>query len=225
MLDDELTGRLSIGCYDAMSPSLLPQLLAELSRRYPELHVDPVSATQDELVAALTDGRVELALLFDIDLPANLHLDVVYQSNPHALLPVAHALAAKASISLRDLVAEPLIVLTTPPAPKMLERVLQSAELSLTPRYELGNFDLIRAMVHRGLGYSLFAPPVGHSPAHWNDQVKAVPIREKLRTAPVVVARVAGVRLTRRAQVFRDLCLTNRASISGANSPEDVAQP
>ncbi|WP_169797505.1 LysR substrate-binding domain-containing protein [Skermania pinensis] len=216
VLNNELAGRLFVGCFDAMSPALLPPLMAEMTRLYPDLHLDPISETQNDIVRALTEGRVEIALLFDIDVPPNLSKEFLYQPTPHALLPVAHRLATETTVSIYDLQTEPLILLTTPPAPRIVHSALRATGLALNPHYELGNFDLIRALVDRGLGYSLLTQPIGASPAHWNNSVRAVPIRDELATPPVVLAQVQGIRPTRRSQAFRDVCTRTVSSLAWA---------
>ncbi|MCB0927442.1 MAG: LysR family transcriptional regulator [Mycolicibacterium insubricum] len=206
-LDDVLAGRLSIGCFDALSPALLPPLIAEISRLHAGLTVEPLSGKQGELAAAVTDGSIELALLFDVDLPRTVEAEFLYQPKPHALVSMDHPLASESTISIDDLAADRLISLNTPPAPRILREALRAAGFSLVPAYELENYDLIRALVHRNLGYSLFLQPLGAFPAHWSPTVRAIPLSDQLSTPAVVLVRARGARLTRRAKAFRDLCI------------------
>jgi DNA-binding transcriptional LysR family regulator len=74
--------------------------------------------------------------------------------------------------------------------------------------HRAGSFDLARAMVARGLGYSLAVqrPPVAVSLEGLPVIVK--PLRDVVPTTPIVLGWAGGGRLTRRAEVFHGYCRT-----------------
>ncbi len=74
--------------------------------------------------------------------------------------------------------------------------------------HRASSFDLARAMVARGLGYSL---AVQRPPANISLEglpLKSIPLRDAVPTTPVVLGWAAGGRLTRRAEVFLRYCRT-----------------
>ena len=64
----------------------------------------------------LRQGHCEMALLYDLDLPAGLRLTSLVSLVPNVVLPADHVLAADKSVSLKALEAEPLILLDVEPS-------------------------------------------------------------------------------------------------------------
>jgi LysR family hydrogen peroxide-inducible transcriptional activator len=58
-----LAGRLRIGVIPTVAPYLLPGLIKELARHYPNLDVRPRETVTQTLVGSLLDGRLDVALL------------------------------------------------------------------------------------------------------------------------------------------------------------------
>jgi DNA-binding transcriptional LysR family regulator len=70
--------------------------------------VKSFSSAQDDLVAALHSGEVDLALGVDADLPHNIVARTLGQDQLVAMLPAQHALAARTSLSWTELRGERL---------------------------------------------------------------------------------------------------------------------
>lgn len=58
-----MTGRLRIGVIPTIAPYVLPWLIRELARDYPDLDLRPHEAVTQSLVADLNDGRLDMAIL------------------------------------------------------------------------------------------------------------------------------------------------------------------
>lgn len=207
-LQDHLSGRLVVGCFDTIAPAALPSLLRRFQHRHPDVEVDFLEGGQMQLQQALFEGRIELSIMYDYDLAHGLDRPVMTQPLPHALVPRSHPVAAASDISLRELADEPFIMIKTAPARPLIMQVFAAAGVSPRVRFNSANFDHIRALVNQGIGYSIVSQTIGATPAHWNDGVVAVPINDPVPPHYVVVASVQEARLTRRAQAFRDFCLS-----------------
>jgi DNA-binding transcriptional LysR family regulator len=83
------------------------------------------------------------------------------------------------------------------------------------PQLELANFDLIRSLVQAGLGYTILTQPLNGTPPHWSSDVVAVPIADPLPPLTIVLAHRRGLRLTRRAEAFRELCMSRGQELLG----------
>jgi len=209
VLQDGLTGRLVIGCFGTVAPVLLPPLLAGFQRLHPDVEVDFLEGSQAELQQALLEGRIELSIMYDHELAAGLDRVVMSRPVPHVLLNAAHSLSGEASVSLRELADEPLIMIRTAPARTLIMQTFAAAGVTPRIRYTSDNFDHIRSLVHHGLGYTVISQAVGSSPGHWNAGVNAVPINDRVPPHSVVIAGVRDARLTLRARTFRDFCLSH----------------
>lgn len=95
----------------AALPSAMHQLapaLASWRALYPDVELAVRDMLQDDLVAALHRGEVDLALGVDADLPHNIVARTLGQDQLVAMLPARHALAARNSLSWTELRGERL---------------------------------------------------------------------------------------------------------------------
>lgn len=221
-LGDGLSGTVTVGCFESLSAALLPSLIGAFEQRYPGTMVEIIEGPQDELHDAIRDGRIELAILYATESMADLAQNVMFEPTVHVVLSREHPLADRPSVSLAELVDDPLVMLTTNPALGLIRSSFAQLGLTPTVRFSTRSFELARALVQEGMGYAVIAEPFGEQPRHWNRNVIAVPVSDPLEPPPVVLAHIGGARLTRRARAFREFC--GRRADEVAN-PETSALP
>ncbi|MEV7648510.1 LysR substrate-binding domain-containing protein [Arthrobacter sp. NPDC089319] len=139
------------------------------------------------------------------------------EPKPHILVAKNHPLASRQDVSLREVAEEPFIMIKTLPARPLIMQVFAAAGVTPHVRFNSGNFDHIRSLVQQEMGYSMVSQTIGATPAHWTDDVVAVPVNDPVPPAYVVIASVDQARLTRRAQAFREFCLRR---YQNGNQPE-----
>lgn len=154
-VDGELRGPVALGCYTGLASNVLPAVLEGIGRLHPGVEISISVGDHTELVPALENGTLDVAIVYDIGLPKELERTVIYETEVMAVLPADHRLAAQPDVDLADLVPDPLITLATAPSTGYTQ--LMFDQRGLTPRRgaEVPQIDLARAMVGRGLGYSL----------------------------------------------------------------------
>jgi LysR family transcriptional regulator, hydrogen peroxide-inducible genes activator len=104
-----LAGRLRLGVIPTVAPYLLPQVMRELSGRFPDLDLRPREAVTPKLLRDLHEGRLDLALLA---LPASEPSLVEHPLLDEEFLLVRHESAESLPIPpLVDLPAAPLLLL------------------------------------------------------------------------------------------------------------------
>lgn len=151
---DVLTGPLSIGCYPGLGPTTFPRLLAGFSELHPGVDIEFHEDTQDELPRRLADGELDLAILYDLDLPHDLPRTVLESRVPYVLLPAAHPMAGT-KVDLRDLAREPMVLLDAPPSSGHALALCAQAGVRPQIGYRTETYETARALVGRGLGWSL----------------------------------------------------------------------
>lgn len=211
-----LAGPLDIGCFNTIAPAVLPELIGEFGLRHTEVDLHVNEAGQDALTAQLLSGTIELAVMYDFELPASLEVEPLYEPITHALLAPTHPLAGRESLSLGELADDPFLLIDTMPAKQLITEVFRETGTPMRVRFSSTNFDLLRALVYRGLGYCLISQPRGTNPRHWRDDSIAVPLNDPLDPVRVVVARAAGVQLTRRAREFQQFATDHYAAFRSA---------
>lgn len=152
---DELSGHLALGIYQTLSASLLPGIIDGFTREHPAVTVDFLEGSGDDLLHALDDGRVDVAILYHRDIYGAVQTRSLYALRAHVLLSADHRLANAASVTLADLADDPFIQFDVQPAWQNTLALMTAAGVRPVIRYVTGNYELARSLVGRGLGYTV----------------------------------------------------------------------
>lgn len=220
-LGGELTGTLTVGCFTTLSSFLIARVLTGFVALHPAVKLDFVEGSQVELQQSLLDGRSELALLYDYDLQPGIHHETLYRTRPHILLPCDHPLAGRSHVSLRALADEPLVLLDNPPSRQYFTDVLDSVGIRPLIRHTTSNFETVRSLVARGLGYSLLIQQAASGVSHEGMPLVECPIEEEIDEVRVLIAWPDRVKLTKRARAFTNYCLQN---LTGGTTHRNIAE-
>jgi LysR family hydrogen peroxide-inducible transcriptional activator len=109
--DDARGGRLAIGAIPTIAPFLLPPTLESFLRRSPQVELIVREDTTANLLPAVIEGELDLAL---VALPqTDPHLEAMALTTEPLLLamPPGHPLAARKRVTVRDLASERFILL------------------------------------------------------------------------------------------------------------------
>ncbi len=185
-------GRVAMGVVTSYTQPDVPTLLGDFREEHPGVEIALTEASTDVLVAGLRDGTIDLAL---VSLPATdvdgLQTRVVTEDALVIAVGHDHALAGRASITVRALRDLPLISL---PRGTGLRLLLDDAcaAAGFAPRIalEAGDPGVLARLAARGLGVAIVPASLaaGHA-----DALHAVPIvRPELRGALALAWRAGG---------------------------------
>ncbi len=203
---EALRGALEIGCFVTFAPAFMPALITAFSRMHPDVSLRLHEATQDELVAGLTAGRLDLALLYDLELPDRIQCEHVATGHPYALLHAGHPLAKRRRIPLRDLSSEPFILLDVPPSRTYFLGLFEAAGLSPEVAFASSSLEMVRGLVGSGAGFSLLVTRP-HGDATYDGSALAIrPIDTAARPSEISLARLEQISPTRIMETFSSFC-------------------
>ncbi len=194
---DAVTGTLSLGSFVTLSPTLLPGLMQALNRQHPGINLSLSEGTQAVLVDGLLQGALDLALLYDLALPDELHRVRLTSLSPTVALPANHPLATQTAIHLEDLVTEPMILLDVPPSRDYFTGLFKHVGLSPNIAFSSPSLELVRGMVGCGLGYSILTTRPAGDITYQGDAIAIRPLREAVEQSHVVLASNGLVKPTR----------------------------
>jgi DNA-binding transcriptional LysR family regulator len=152
-------GRLRVAFVPSAALALLPAIVVELCRRYPEIELELRSETTTMQLASLRDDRVDAGILVPpLRDAADLRTMPLRRERIVAAVPASHALAARNAIRLRELAEEPFILFPLAQGPAFLSAILLACRRAgFFPRVvqEAAQVQMILTLVACGMGVSL----------------------------------------------------------------------
>jgi LysR family transcriptional regulator, hydrogen peroxide-inducible genes activator len=153
---DSVGGTICVGVIPTIAPYFLPAQLTFLSRRFPQARVTVVEEITPVLLERVRASTVDVAVLA---LPIRGHefeTFTLLTEHLFAALPKAHKLARRTSISLKDLGAEPFLLLRDGHCFRdTAVAACDRARLHPQIVFESGQFSSILSMVGAGMGVSI----------------------------------------------------------------------
>lgn len=196
----ELSGTLRIGCLHNLARFILPPLAEQLVERYPKVDLQLLEDSATQLQTDVRQGRVDLALVYSLQVDTDLQLTPLAEIQLHAMLPADHRLAAADVIRWEDLASEPAILLDAPPTVERIEAQATRLGLSLNLRWILSSTETIRSLVARGLGYSLTNTPPPTGTTAEGLELVYIPLADDLLPNYICALHAPGAQRLRKVQ-------------------------
>jgi DNA-binding transcriptional LysR family regulator len=182
----------------AISPRLVPRLLAEVGQRWPEIDLEFREGAAEELQRAVADGELDAAFVYSLQAIGGVDLVTVAESRPHAMLHAAHPLAGRDSLAFADIAGEDAVLFDVPPSAERVTAMFRAAGVEPRVRWKSVVAENIRGIVSRGLAYSVTNVWEGMEDFFAAAGVVLVPISDPTPRNAVVAAVPPGLRRPRR---------------------------
>lgn len=202
-----LRGKVAVGCYSALAPSLLAELMAEYVQRYPHVEMDFYAGTQQEIHRMVLSGELDLAIAYELTVPPGLERKRLIDAIPSLVLAADHPLASRERLALADMVHEPMILLDVNPSRENTEMMFSAAGLSPWIRFRTTDFEVTRSMVARGMGYAILVQRPFADLSYEGKPLAVRPIHPAVRHVPISMVWNSRVRLSRSAEAMLDLAI------------------
>jgi DNA-binding transcriptional LysR family regulator len=205
-MSSELTGSLHVGCYTTIAPLLLPRVLAEFAARHPNVDVHFSEGSRRELLMRVHRAECDVVVMYDYRFEADLAqvglTTVLGSAPPYAVLPADHRLSGQSSVSLAELAGEPLVLFGLEPADQYFLSLFEAEGVTPDVRFRTTNYEVLRGLVARGLGYSLLTQRTRLTTSYEGLPFAAVELDGDHEPLDVVALTPAGHRLSRRVEAF-----------------------
>jgi DNA-binding transcriptional LysR family regulator len=195
----EGSGKLALGVTPLVAGYVMSDLLSGFCGAFPEVAVDTVEETSQQLEHLLVGGELDVAVMVvpvNMNAPA-LHTELVEISPYRVWLPLGHrATRNKVRVSVHDLADTPHVLLTVDSISQTVEAAWR--ELGIRPQVALrtSSVEAVRGLVATG-GHVAIMPDLTYRP--WSldgDKVEARMIAEPLPPVEVAVAWRRGFPLS-----------------------------
>jgi LysR family transcriptional activator of glutamate synthase operon len=170
------SGEVRVGFLHTVGARWLPERLARFLRAHPAVRFILEEGTTAEVASGVLAGDFDLGILGPPPLNTpDLETVPLFRERVAVVVPRAHRLSGRTSVTLADLAEEPLIL---PRSRSGLRKVIDDAFASqgLSPRvaYEGDDFSIVQGLVEAGLGITLMPMPLPAPSA----QVSVIPLRD-----------------------------------------------
>ncbi|HMQ58077.1 MAG TPA: LysR family transcriptional regulator [Rhizobiaceae bacterium] len=183
-------GALHLGVTSLVAGYVLSDILARYRRAFPNVTVSAIEDTGEYLEHLMIGGELDAAVMVISSLRdrAALQAEIIEVSPYRLWLPLGHPLATAESVSLEDIVTEPLIMLTLDEIEEATSRLLGA--LGSRPRvaFRTRSVEAVRSLVATGAGVALL-PDLVYRP--WSLEGDRIESRDVSGSLPVVQVGIA----------------------------------
>lgn len=148
-------GPMAVGCLVTFAQIVLPTLRRGFEATFPDVRLRQLELNQLEIFSALRRSEIDVALTYDLEVPADLRFDPLLTLPPFALVDEGHALAGRDKVTVADLKDHPMVLLDLPLSSDYFLSFF--AEIGVKPMVAERTRDMavMRSMVGNGFGYSI----------------------------------------------------------------------
>lgn len=155
-LSGQVRGPLAIGCLSSFAQVVLPGLRRSFVADYPEVRISQLEADQPELFSLLRQARIDVALTYDLNLPADLKFFPMMELPPLVAVAPDHPLADRAEVGVEELAPLPLVLLDLPLSADYFLSFFAQKSLRANIAERTRDMAVARSLVANGFGYSIF---------------------------------------------------------------------
>jgi len=160
-LTGERAGLVTLGASTTVAEYMLPELLGEFRRRFPDVRIRLRVANTDAVVAMVADNEIDLGVVEGAVDNRTLLVEECRRDELQVLVPPEHPLAAQDSVAPADLLGWPFLFREDGSGTRsVIERYLEEHGIDvaqLERPFELGSTEAIKGAVRAGTGVSILS--------------------------------------------------------------------
>lgn len=154
-ISGSVRGPLSIGCLVTFAQVVLPSVRRSFEDTHPEVRVRQHELDQSEIFSALRRSEIDIALTYDLNLPADLQFEDVLELPPYAVVSETHSLAHLPAVSVEELRNHPMVLLDLPFSSDYFLSFFAEADTKPIIAERTRDMAVMRSLVANGFGYSI----------------------------------------------------------------------
>ena len=183
-------GKLSLGVTSLVAGYVLSDILSRFRRAYPSVDVTAIEDNGEYLEHLLIGGEIDVAVLVTSNLHnrSALQVETLEVSAYRLWLPLGHKLTSKEAITLEDVAAEPLIMLSVDEIEESTSDLMSSLGARPNVAFRTRSVEAVRSLVATGAGVALL-PNLVYRP--WSLEGDRIEIRDVSGDLPAVQVGLA----------------------------------
>ena len=155
----EISGMLVIGASTTIAEYMLPSLLGDFKKQYPDINVHLKVSNSDGIVSMVENNDIDLGVVEAPVMNKNLVVEECRKDRLVAIVPPQHALASQQSVAVKELPENAYIAREEGSGTReviqeyLAELGLQASEVHVS--MELGSPEAVKGAVEAGMGISV----------------------------------------------------------------------
>lgn len=221
-ISGNVQGPLNVGCLLTFAQMILPPLRRLFEVVHPQVQIRQYELDQSEIFARLQRAEIDVALSYDLDIPAAFEFHPLRSLPPYAMVDEAHPLAQLPAVSVEELQDHPMVLLDLPLSSDYFLSFYDG--IGLKPRIVERTRDMavMRSLVANGFGYGIanIRPHSDLSPD--GRKLVFIPLTGKVRPMRLGLIMAEGARNILTVNAFAEHC---RAAMDDWNYPGKAIDP
>lgn len=208
-ISGNVQGPLAVGCLLTFAQLVVPLLRHQFETRYPDVRIRQFESHQTELFELLRRAEIDVALTYDLAIPADLTFRPLAELPPYALLNETHPLAHLPAVSVEELKDYPMVLLDLPLSADYFLSFFGNAGIKPKIAERTRDMAVMRSLVANGFGYSIanIRPVTDLAPD--GRKLKFVPLTGNVRPMRMGLVTSGGAESVLTVKAFVDHCLEN----------------
>ncbi|MDU8928687.1 LysR family transcriptional regulator [Alisedimentitalea sp. MJ-SS2] len=151
----EVRGPLTLGCLLSFAQIIVPGLRRGFENLYPDVAVRQRELDQEGIFAGLRRAEIDVALSYDMGIPADLEFVPLVPLHPFAMMAVDHPLTDRDAVTVEELRPHPMILLDLPYSSEYFLSFFTARGTQPVIAERTRDMAVMRSLVANGYGYSI----------------------------------------------------------------------
>jgi len=210
-----IAGPLRVGAFRTFAPLVLPELCVTFADMHAKVSIEMFEDDEAELVAKVRNAELDIALTYE-QVGIDLKFEQLALLPTYVLLPARHGLARSGSLSLKDLAAQPFVLLDLPVSRDYFKSLFASVGTVPNIVARSAQPETVRSLVGSGLGFSLLTARPKSLTALNGRELAYLYLDDDFPPMKLGMVTANTIRKTRAVAAFEEHC---RKSISTHSIP------
>lgn len=180
-ISGDVRGGLNVGCLVTFAQLVLPSVRQSFRAAYPDVRSRQIELDQAEIFSTLRRAEIDVALTYDLQLPADLVFETLLELPPYAIVGADHPLVGAEEVSVEELAEYSMVLLDLPYSSEYFLSIFVTAGVPAIVAERTRDMAVMRSLVANGFGFSIANVPFLSDYAPDGKPLHYIPIRGEVR--------------------------------------------
>jgi DNA-binding transcriptional LysR family regulator len=197
-----VSGAVRLPITDTISQYLLPRILLPLRRQLPQIDIEFMEEDRAQIERGLNLGKHHLGVMLVSNFIAgpNIQIETLAKSPRRLWSAPDHPLAARKSVSLKEIAPLPYVLLDMDDHVRTVERYWGAVGMKPNVVFRSKSIEAVRSLVSQGLGVTILSDLVFRAWSHDGGRIRRTPIARSVPAMALGLAFRSGISLSPAAE-------------------------